>query len=561
MGGEIWAESEEGVGSCFGFKIPMQIAEEANLASVELPEHLSKVLVVDPNTINRDILRRQLEFLGVATDGCQTGQAALQQLADGYDLILFEQDMSDMTNAEFLSSVRDVNATVPIFALSSNPGTHLDDSVKSLVAAELQRPLQREKLIAALSELEAQDAPPENDAATLAEPGPAPLFRRHKDPEPEQSPEKVTDATETDNSELPAMDGPAQTDPSDTMPLSEVDAPEPDLTFEDVDDAVAALEPLSVDTTSEPAPTSDVASVADESPLAPPADEPIAELPDIAESPPLETATEVETTQPELVETDDVEAPASHDDLSSSEELAPTISFRRDPIPAAALEPLEEEVAAPSVPAIDEMEELQPAEPEPSVNLIASEVPEADADPISAPEQTPEMTIEICDTEKASIPVVDTEPAPNKPGASDELRKMRILAAEDNKTNQLVFRKMIKSLDIELQIANNGIEAVAAYQSFQPDMVFMDISMPEMDGKEATGEIRKIEQTTGKHIPVVALTAHAQNGDEAPILQAGLDHYLTKPLRKPAIHDMIRQLVPDDVRPPFGNEEDLLQAG
>lgn len=131
----------------------------------------------------------------------------------------------------------------------------------------------------------------------------------------------------------------------------------------------------------------------------------------------------------------------------------------------------------------------------------------------------------------------------------DNARLMRVLAAEDNKTNQLVFRKMIKDLNIEVQMAANGIEAVAAFQSFVPDMIFMDISMPKMDGKEATQEIRKLEQASGGHVPIVALTAHAMEGDEQGILAAGLDYYLTKPLRKAAIHEKIAEFLPDDVQP------------
>jgi CheY-like chemotaxis protein len=82
---------------------------------------------------------------------------------------------------------------------------------------------------------------------------------------------------------------------------------------------------------------------------------------------------------------------------------------------------------------------------------------------------------------------------------------------------------------------------VALYQSFEPDLIFMDISMPEMDGKEATGEIRKLEAQTGRHVPIVALTAHAMSGDSDGILAAGLDHYLTKPLRKAVILERILQ--------------------
>ena len=116
---------------------------------------------------------------------------------------------------------------------------------------------------------------------------------------------------------------------------------------------------------------------------------------------------------------------------------------------------------------------------------------------------------------------------------------MRILAAEDNKTNRLVFSKMVKSLNIKLEFAENGEEAVKLYESFQPDLIFMDISMPRMDGKDATKEIRKLEALKGGHIPVVAMTAHALPDDDKSILEAGLDHYLTKPLRRIELEEHI----------------------
>ncbi len=127
---------------------------------------------------------------------------------------------------------------------------------------------------------------------------------------------------------------------------------------------------------------------------------------------------------------------------------------------------------------------------------------------------------------------------------SESGRRMRVLAAEDNKTNQLVFGKMLKSLNIELRFANNGREAVEQYQGFQPDLIFMDISMPEVDGKEATRQIRALEIDTGAHVPIVALTAHAMAGDEQDILAAGLDYYMTKPLRKASIIDRILTELP-----------------
>ncbi len=124
-------------------------------------------------------------------------------------------------------------------------------------------------------------------------------------------------------------------------------------------------------------------------------------------------------------------------------------------------------------------------------------------------------------------------------------RVMRVLAAEDNRTNQLILEKMVKDLNIDLRFAGNGLEAVEAHREFDPDLIFMDISMPKMDGKQATGEIRRREIETGRHVPIVALTAHAMSGDDQGILSAGLDHYLTKPLQKQKIHQTILGHQPD----------------
>ena len=121
-----------------------------------------------------------------------------------------------------------------------------------------------------------------------------------------------------------------------------------------------------------------------------------------------------------------------------------------------------------------------------------------------------------------------------------EGRKLRVLTAEDNKTNQLVFKKMVKNLDIELQFAANGEEAIELYQSYKPDLIFMDISMPKVDGKEATRRIRALEANLETHVEIIALTAHAMSGDKEGILASGLDQYMTKPLRKDAILGLLK---------------------
>jgi len=123
--------------------------------------------------------------------------------------------------------------------------------------------------------------------------------------------------------------------------------------------------------------------------------------------------------------------------------------------------------------------------------------------------------------------------------------KMRVLAAEDNRTNQLVFSKMVQHEDIDLRFAANGEEALALFTEFRPHLVFMDISMPVMDGQEATRRIRALPGPQAK-TPIVAMTAHAMEGDRDCVMAAGLDGYLTKPLRKQLIVDTIQTYRPSD---------------
>ncbi len=148
-------------------------------------------------------------------------------------------------------------------------------------------------------------------------------------------------------------------------------------------------------------------------------------------------------------------------------------------------------------------------------------------------------------------PEPESPPAPAQP-AADEPRQMRVLSAEDNRTNQLVLAKMLKDLDIELSFANDGHEAVAMFESGQPDLILMDISMPGMDGRAATRAIRRREKASGRRVPIIALTAHAMEGDRDAIVADGLDDYLTKPLKRAAIVERILAHVPEGVRPPRG---------
>ncbi len=118
---------------------------------------------------------------------------------------------------------------------------------------------------------------------------------------------------------------------------------------------------------------------------------------------------------------------------------------------------------------------------------------------------------------------------------------LRILVVEDNLVNQRLFTRLLEKRSHRVTVATNGLEALAALDKDVFDLVLMDVQMPEMDGMEATGRIREKEKSTGAHQPVVALTAHAMKGDQERCLAAGMDGYLTKPIRPQELDDLLAQ--------------------
>ncbi|HEX3744717.1 MAG TPA: two-component regulator propeller domain-containing protein [Bryobacteraceae bacterium] len=108
---------------------------------------------------------------------------------------------------------------------------------------------------------------------------------------------------------------------------------------------------------------------------------------------------------------------------------------------------------------------------------------------------------------------------------------LRVLLAEDNVVNQRVGRRLIEKLGHTVVVAGDGRQAVRAVAEQEFDIVFMDVQMPELDGIEAAAAIRESERTTGKHQTIIAMTAHAMKGDRERCLAAGMDGYLSKPIR------------------------------
>lgn len=107
---------------------------------------------------------------------------------------------------------------------------------------------------------------------------------------------------------------------------------------------------------------------------------------------------------------------------------------------------------------------------------------------------------------------------------------LRVLMAEDNLVNAMVASSRLEMWGCTCIIAENGVEALKALQTGRFDVVLMDVSMPEMDGIEATRKIRHDEKSTGSHIPIIAMTAHALKGDRERCLAAGMDDYVAKPV-------------------------------
>jgi signal transduction histidine kinase/CheY-like chemotaxis protein/ligand-binding sensor domain-containing protein len=120
-----------------------------------------------------------------------------------------------------------------------------------------------------------------------------------------------------------------------------------------------------------------------------------------------------------------------------------------------------------------------------------------------------------------------------------DLPKLRILVAEDNLVNQKLALAMLRKLGHQVELAANGAEALAMWKDGGFDLIFMDVQMPELDGFEATRIIRTQEQASGKHIPIIAMTAHAMSGDRERCLESGMDDYVSKPVNRDRLTEAI----------------------
>ena len=140
----------------------------------------------------------------------------------------------------------------------------------------------------------------------------------------------------------------------------------------------------------------------------------------------------------------------------------------------------------------------------------------------------------------AALPLITWHSIAN---AASNAVSLRILVAEDNAVNQMLVTRLLEKRGHSVNVVTNGREALYALEQRAYDLVLMDMQMPEIDGFEATAELRKREEQTGLHTPVIALTAHAMKGDRERCIQAGMDGYLSKPIHSQELYELLEKYI------------------
>lgn len=166
----------------------------------------------------------------------------------------------------------------------------------------------------------------------------------------------------------------------------------------------------------------------------------------------------------------------------------------------------------------------------------AIEVPAVEHGPLESMNETPEIPVEAVQAPPGQLPVA------TESGAETRTEQLDILVAEDNEVNQIVVRQILEETGASFEIYENGRLALEAFKAAQPRMVLMDVSMPEMNGKEATIAIRQFEEANNlARTPIVGVTAHALKGDKESCLEVGMDDYLSKPVSPNRMVEKVNQ--------------------
>jgi len=472
MGGEIWVESEEGRGSCFGIRLTLPDADPRRPEPPRIGLGRGRALVVGDAGLDTDILCRQLAQLGLDVDRAATGSEALEQAARAPEplLVAMDETLPDVAGPDLARALADAGCRAAKMVICDTPQDAarlggLSGSAATLpaeVQVVLARPIARSQLFEALVAL--PDRLPQAPRAIAPAAGPP---ARGAVPAPEAGP--------------------------GTGPES---GPAPDAA-----DAGGAVPP-------------DAAAGPDRETVGPKAGGP-------------------EEGAPEVGGPDGVGAEEGGTVEGGTVEGAPEVG---GPLEVGPLEVGPERDAAAQAP--DETQRQ------------SARAPRDGGTPQTAPPRPA----------RGGAPPSGAPVKGPRPRAGG--RRMCVLAAEDNKTNRFVLAKMLQTLAIDLHFAEDGVAAVERFADLAPDLVFMDISMPRMDGKDAARRIRALERERGTGpVPIVAMTAHAMAGDREEILAAGIDHYLTKPLKRALLEAHVRDHCPPGCADPTAARDAHAVAG
>ncbi len=153
-----------------------------------------------------------------------------------------------------------------------------------------------------------------------------------------------------------------------------------------------------------------------------------------------------------------------------------------------------------------------------------------------------ELLDAICQTLNKASKTKET-PLVTRHTLRESKHRSRVLLAEDNAVNQTLAVRLLEKRGYTVIAAGDGREAVEEFEKGQFDVILMDIQMPGMDGFAATAAIRGKEKLTGGHIPIIAMTAHALKGDRERCISAGMDGYVSKPIRTSELFSTIESVL------------------
>ena len=551
MDGDVWVDSTEGEGSVFGFHITLPVVNEVDPSEITAPGWMDRAIVIDREGMNRTILIKQLGLMGLRSVVANSLANVAELRPGARDVIYIGADADDDVVAA-AQALRQQFTPAAIFLLS-DPGRGPRGNVE--FNGSLQRPVLRSDISRSLKKItKPETATPPAPSAIAPMPEPA-----ISEPVEAQDDTAGIDIASLD--ELPeeavAADVPAPlAEPEITVAEAPVEPENPSTH----DSAKTSQHVAEASTNTEPVFPAELSEPSEDPEVHAPAEPPVSELaePEEARSASIDVPSNplpdvLVSDEAQLTEnTPSVETPADASQAMQPPLAAPGVSSQAHELTVHDIFPSSEEMQSdPEVAAFEaDLRAEQAKLNSPEARLPETQVPTVDADAVESIPIDPSFP-----TDEPEFDMVDTPPA------SDQLRPMRVLVAEDNRTNRIVIEKMLKALTIDLVFAENGAEAVDHFQWQRPDIIFTDISMPKMDGKEAARRIREIEAKDDlPPCPIVAITAHAMEGDAEDILAAGIDHYLTKPVKKAALIEHLMRTKPEGTLPVLEDAPEAVSA-